>query len=266
VISTVPVDPTVSFRLMPPPRPDQSGLAGLLRRMPGKLMFDPSLPAQVAEQYRHLAARLHHAGMRARASVVMVASAMPAEGKTLTAANLALTLSESYRRRVIIIDADLRRPSMHALFALPNGNGVNGALTDQGIAPAFEISPRLSVIPAGPPNPDPLSGLTSPAFAMLVKAAARDYDWVIIDTPPVGLLTDANLMVGLVDAVVMVVAANKVSYKVLQRAADALGRERIIGVVLNRAAHQGFVADEAYKYGYGEGHGENARDDAYGND
>jgi capsular exopolysaccharide synthesis family protein len=229
-------------------------------------MLDPSLPPQVAEQYRHLAARLHHAGVRARASVVMVASAMPAEGKTLTAANLALTLSESYRRRVIIIDADLRRPSMHGLFGLPNGCGVNGALTHQAVPPAFEISPRLSVIPAGPPNPDPLGGLTSPAFEMLVKAAARQYDWVIIDTPPVGLLTDANLMVGLVDAVVMVVAANKVSYKVLQRAADALGRERIIGVVLNRASHETFTADDAYSYGYGEGDGQDPRHDAYGND
>jgi capsular exopolysaccharide synthesis family protein len=246
---------TAAFRLTTPPHPDQSGIEGLLRRLPGRMMLDPSLPPQVAEQYRHLAARLHHASVRASTRIVMIASAMPAEGKTLTAANLALTLSESYRRRVIVIDADLRRPSMHLLFDLPNASGLNVALSGQGVPPAFEISARLSVIPAGPANPDPLGGLTSPAFEALVKSAARDHDWVIIDTPPVGLLADANLMVGLVDAVVMVIAANKASYKALQRAADALGRERIIGVVLNRASHDALAAGGGYGYGYGYGYG-----------
>jgi Mrp family chromosome partitioning ATPase len=80
----------------------------------------------------------------------------------------------------------------------------------------------------------------------LVRDAGARFDWVIVDTPPVGLLTDASLLAGMVDAVVMVVAAGKVPCKIVQRAADALGRERIIGVVLNRAVESPF--DEAYKY------------------
>jgi len=252
------IDSQVRFRLTPPPRADQSALEQLMRRLPGRLMLGQSLPPHVAEQYRRLAARLHHAWQRTRGNVIMVASAMPGEGKTLTATNLSLTLSESYRRRVLVIDADLRRPSMHAVFGLPNGHGVNDALAGIATCPAYEISPRLAVIPAGPPNPDPVSGLTSPELEGLVKAAAEAYEWVIIDTPPVGLLTDANLMVGLVDAVVMVVAANKVRYKELQRAADALGRERIFGVVLNRATRAPFSNETGYGYGYG-GYGYSAR-------
>jgi len=235
-----------SFLPTVPPRPEQSSLAALAERLHGRIMLGGTLPPGVAEQYRHLAARLHQAGQGSSARIVMVASAMPGEGKTLTATNIALTLSESYKRRVIVIDADLRRPSMHEVFGLPNSYGVNDLLMGNAAPPAFEISPRLSVIPAGRPNPDPLGGLTSPRFEALLKAASREYDWVIVDTPPVGLLTDANLMLRLVDAVVMVVAANKVGYKDLQRAADALGRERIIGVVLNRAP----IAPFGKAYGY----------------
>lgn len=239
------------FELTPSPHPHDMGLAGLAKRMAGRVMVDPALPPPVSEQYRHLAATLHHAGQRSSARVVMVASAMPGEGKTLTATNIALTLSESYGRRVLIIDTDLRRPSMHEVFGLPNHCGVNDVLNRGAIAPAFEISPRLAVIPAGRPNPDPLAGLTSPLLESLVRAAVCQYDWVVIDTPPVGLLTDANLIVRLVDAIVMVVSANKVGYADLQRAVEALGRERIIGVVLNRAEGTPFTRNYGYDGYYG---------------
>jgi capsular exopolysaccharide synthesis family protein len=250
-------DTDVLFRPTPSPRPQDTSLAALAERLRGKVMLQPGLPPNVAEQYRHLTARLHHVGQQSGARIVMVASAMPGEGKTLTATNIALTLSESYKRRVLVIDTDLRRPSMHDIFHLPNHSGVNDALLDHTAPPAYEISPRLSVIPAGRPNPDPLSGLTSPRLQALVQAAARAYDWVVIDTPPVGLLTDANLIVRLVDVIVMVVSANKVSYPDLQRAVEALGRDRIIGVVLNRAApapfERGGYGYDGYYGGYGPG-------------
>lgn len=255
---TVPMDLGVWFCPTSPPRPEHTNLDALAERMQGRIMLGGTLPPGVAEQYRHLAARLHQAGQGSSACVVMVASAMPGEGKTLTATNIALTLSESYKRRVIIIDADLRRPSMHEVFAVPNTYGVNDLLMGHSPPPAFEISPRLSVIPAGRPNPDPIGGLTSPVFEALIKAASEKYDWVIVDTPPVGLLTDANLMLRVVDAVVMVVAANEVGYKTLQRAADSLGRERIIGVVLNRAPAASFGPGYGYHEYYG-GYGPGAR-------
>ena len=248
----------VLFVPEPVPHPEHSSIPALTRRLRGKVVLGDGLPPNVSEQYRYLAARLHHAGEHTKSRVVMVASAMPAEGKTLTATNIALTLSESYRRRVIVIDADLRRPSMHEVFGLPNGCGVNDALLGEAAPPAFAVSERLSVIPAGRPNPDPLGGLTSPRFEALVRAARADHDWVVIDTPPVGLLTDAKLIVRLVDTIVMVVSANKVPYKDLQRAVETLGRERILGVVLNRSEHAPFMRQYGYD-GYYGGYGPRGR-------
>ena len=166
-------------------------------------MLSPPAPPGSVEQYRRLAATLHHAQAQTGLKIVMVASAMPGEGKTLTATNLALTLSESYRRKVLLIDADLRRPTMHQIFDIPNIAGLNEALTAfEALPSAFELSPRLTLLPAGRPNPDPIGILTSPAMRELVTKRGDGFDWVIVDTPPVGLLTDANLLAGMVDAVV----------------------------------------------------------------
>jgi capsular exopolysaccharide synthesis family protein len=239
---------------VPPPDGRDPDLRALANRLGSKIVLGKDAPHGSVEQYRRLAATLHHAQTQSGLKVLMVASAMPGEGKTLTATNLALTLSESYRRNVLIIDADLRRPTMHEIFQIPNIAGLNEALISSDmLPPAFELSPRLTLLPAGRPNPDPISVLTSPRMRELVRDAGAGFDWVIVDTPPVGLLTDANLLAGMVDAVIMVVAAGKVSYKIVQRAADALGRERIIGVVLNRADS---VFSEKYKYeGYYGGYG-----------
>ena len=239
--------PRVPFSTVRPPDGREPDLSAVAQRLGAKIVLSPEAPPGSVEQYRRLAATLHHAQAQTGMKIVMVASAMPGEGKTLTATNLALTLSESYRRKVLVIDADLRRPSMHTIFDIPNIAGLNEALTAVDILPsAFELSARLTLLPAGRPNPDPMGILTSPAMRELVRNAGDGFDWVIVDTPPVGLLTDANILAGMVDAVIMVVAAGKVSHKIVQRAADALGRERIIGVVLNRAVGSPF--GETYKY------------------
>jgi protein-tyrosine kinase len=235
------------FITVPPPEGRDPDLSAVARRLGAKIVLSPAAPPGSVEQYRRLAATLHHAQTQTGLKIVMVASAMPGEGKTLTATNLALTLSESYRRKVLIIDADLRRPTMHQIFDIPNIAGLNEALTSfKALPSAFELSPRLTLLPAGRPNPDPIGILTSPAMRELVKNAGNGFDWVIVDTPPVGLLTDANLLARMVDAVIMVVAVGKVPYKIVQRAADALGRDRIMGVVLNRAVGSPF--GDSYKY------------------
>jgi capsular exopolysaccharide synthesis family protein len=243
----------VPFTTIAPPDGRDADLSAVAKRLGPKIVLSAAAPPGSVEQYRRLAATLHHAQAQTGMKIVMVASAMPGEGKTLTATNLALTLSESYRRRVLIIDADLRRPTMHQIFDIPNIAGLNEALTTlDTLPPAFELSPRLTLLPAGRPNPDPIGILTSPAMRELVRNAGEGFDWVIIDTPPVGLLTDANLLAGMVDAVVMVVAAGRVSYRVLQKSVDALGRERIIGVVLNRVPDAPFGRAYQYEGYYGE--------------
>jgi capsular exopolysaccharide synthesis family protein len=216
-----------------------------------RLVTAPALPPAALEQYRNLAATLHHAQVERGVKVVMIASALGAEGKTLTSVNLALTLSGSYRRNVLIIDADLRRPGMHALFKVPNTSGLTNALQADAdrTASVIEICPSLSLLTAGPPGPDPMSLLTSERLRRLLEEAAKQYDWVIIDTPPVGLLTDANLLASVVDLSVLVVRAGATPHKLIQRAIDTLGRERIIGVVLN-AVEPRALADDGYYRGY----------------
>jgi protein-tyrosine kinase len=202
------------------------------------------------EQYRRLAARLHLAQAEAGTRVVMITSAVASEGKTLTATNLALTLSESYKRRVLLIDADLRRPWVHELFRLPNLTGLNdGIRGDAGRkVPLIQVSDYLSVLTAGRPDPDPMSVLTSERMQRILKDAASAFDWVIVDTPPVVVLSDAHLLARLVDTVVLVVKANSTQHAELTRAIEAIGRDRILGVVLNCAEETRTSAYYAYGY------------------
>jgi capsular exopolysaccharide synthesis family protein len=217
----------------------------------GKLVVMPSVPHAAVEQYRRLAAALHHTQLQKETKVVMLTSASPGEGKTLTSVNLALTLSQSYRRKVLLIDADLRRPNVHQLFQLPNVLGLSDGLksdTEKKLS-LIQVSEHLTVLPAGRPDPDPMGGLTSERMRRIVQQAAARYDWVLIDTPPVGFLSDANLLVAMVDVAIFVVRAGKSPYRLIQRALDAVGRDRILGVVLNAVAENVDVAGYNY-YGY----------------
>jgi protein-tyrosine kinase len=240
-ISAVPGAP--SAELAPP---DRAGAAdpsfGPLRTAVGaaalrneRLVLSPDAPPEFAEQFRRLAATLHHAQLVNGLKVVMVTSARPGDGKSLTAANLALTLSESYRREVLLIDADLRRPSLHEVFGVPNVAGLSDGLLlaeDQRLA-AVKITSTLTLLPAGRPVQDPMSGLTSPRMRKILEEAAARFEWVILDTVPVGLLADASILAGMVDGALLVVRAGETPHGALAKAVDVLTRDKIIGVVLN---------------------------------
>ena len=202
-----------------------------------KLIVSPTMSPSLREHYRRLGAMLHHAQAESGLKTLMLSSALPAEGKTLTATNIALTLSESYERRVLLIDADLRRPSLHDIFQLPKVFGLNEALTSvpERRVSLIQVSRLLSLLPAGTPHPDPMSMLTSDRMKRLLAEATAAFDWVIIDTPPVGILTDAKLLSNMVGAALLVIRAGKTPAAMVQKAVDALGRNRIMGVVLNQA-------------------------------
>ena len=197
-----------------------------------------SASAVAIEQYRRLAATLHHAQVEREIRVVMITSALAGEGKTLTATNLALTLSESYRRNVLLIDADLRRPGLHQIFQLPNASGLHEGLAENADRPLslLEITPHLMLLPAGRPDPDPMGVLTSSKMRRVVEEAAARFDWVIMDAPPVGLITDASLLAKMADVTLVVVQAGETDYRIVRRAVDAVGRDRVLGVVVNRMA------------------------------
>jgi capsular exopolysaccharide synthesis family protein len=187
------------------------------------------------EQYRRVAATLHEAQVENGLKTVMFTSALPGEGKTLTTVNLALTLSESYGRRVLVIDADLRAPSIHDALSLPNSGGLSEALQGEEELEFVKVSERLTVLPAGSPGPTPLAALTSGRMAQILEQCAAQFDWVLIDTPPIGVLPDAQVLARLAGAVVFVVGAGTSPGAAVQRAiAELGGPDAIFGVVLNR--------------------------------
>jgi capsular exopolysaccharide synthesis family protein len=215
---------------------------------------DPDLEARLVsgrlgavplEQYRRLAAALHEAQVEGGLKTVMITSAVPHEGKTLTTVNLALTLAESYARRVLLIDADLRAPSIHSLLKIPNRRGLTDALADEHFElPLTDVSECLSVLTAGRPGSAPLAGLSSRRMGALLEECGRRFDWVLLDTPPVGVLPDAQLVARLAGAVILVIAAGSTPAAVVERTVAELGQECIIGTVLNRVErHQISEAD-----------------------
>jgi protein-tyrosine kinase len=196
----------------------------------------------LVEQFRHLAGALHHAQSNGALKSLMVTSAVPGDGKTFTALNLALTLAGSYARRVLLIDADLRRPSIDQICGIRNTHGLSEALrseTEQKL-PVFQLVEGLTFLPAGRPDPDPMSGLTSSRLMRILAEAAAQFDWVILDAPPATPLADAGLIGAMVDALLLVVRAGETQARAVEKAIEALGRDRIFGVVLNGVEQASF--------------------------
>lgn len=215
-----------------------------------KVVGTANSAATAIEEYRRLAARLHLAQVERGIRSVIVASAAPGEGKTLTATNLALTLSQSYKRNVLLVDADLRRPSLHDMFGVANVAGLNDGMTDQveRKVPLNQLREHLTLLTAGRPERDPMSVFTSERMRRVLEEAKRRFDWVIVDTPPVGLLTDAKLLAAFVDVVVFVIRARVTPATAVQHAIQAIGRDKVFGVVLNRVAKSANGPERYYPY------------------
>src|SRR5262249_19232736 len=234
---------------------DQSAAWRTDPQLAGKLFGTEGFSGAALEQYRKLAATLHHAQGERGIKVIMTASALPGEGKSLTAVNLALTLSESYHRRVLLADADLRRPTVQRVFGLPAIGGLNEGLKLRDDRPmaVSQISERLFVLPAGRPEPDPMSGLTSDRMRRLVTQAPPPFALGIVATPPVGLRPDASLLADIVDGVLLVVRAGKAPFALVKRTVEAITHDRILGVVMNAVdyAHDRNAGGYYEYYGYG---------------
>jgi capsular exopolysaccharide synthesis family protein len=155
---------------------------------------------------------------------------------------------------VLLIDADLRRPALHGVFRIDSASGLTDGLADpHAKLTVRQVSPRLAVLPAGRPSSDPMAGLTSDRMRQLLSEARETFDWVIIDTPPLGILPDAHLLASMVEGAVLVIRAGSTPHALVRRSVEAVGRSRIIGVVLNSAAatsgNQGEYGYEYYGYG-----------------
>jgi capsular exopolysaccharide synthesis family protein len=216
------------------------------------LIIDGAVSPASVEQYRRLAASVDHLQTEHGLRRLLVSSALPKEGKTLTIVNLALTLSESYERRVLLIDTDLRRPAIHDVFGIPNQYGLCEALqSERADIQLSRVSPRLWVLPAGAAKGDPMSTLASRNMEGLLDELGSSFDWVLLDAPPLGPMADAALLARLTRAVIIVIAAGSTPHPLVEKMVAEIGREQIVGVVLNRveernaAAWSDYYGDEA---------------------
>jgi protein-tyrosine kinase len=228
-------------------------ISGFNSQWKQRLVVSDDRDPYLVEQFRRLAATLHQAQAANHIKTVMVTSASPNDGKTLTAINLALILSESYRRQVLLIDADLRRPSIRDVSQMADVVGLADGLrarTEQKLT-VFRLTKNLSLLPAGRPDPDPMGSLTSSRMRRVIADACSRFDWVVVDAPPVGTVSDASILAEMVDASLLVVRAGQTDCALTQKAIDSVGRERILGVVLNGADIS--TADRLYYQAYEPG-------------
>ncbi len=194
--------------------------------------------SQAAESYRSLRTSLLLSLAATPPKVLAITSSMPSEGKTLTAINCATVLAQQ-GAKVLLVDADLRQPSLHRAFNIPPDPGLSGLLAgacpeEQAIARQDEM-PYLTVLPSGTPPAYPAETLTSKKMADLIQGWRSQYDHVVLDTPPISMFTDAVVLGSRADAVVLVVRAGTTSRYALRHTRDLLYRANanIAGLVLN---------------------------------
>ena len=194
--------------------------------------------SEAAEAYRALRTSILLSSFGAPPKVILVTSAMPQEGKTTISANSALVLAQR-GSRVLLVDADLRRPGVHRLFGLTPREGLSSVISGSGkieeaILPCPEV-PSLWILPAGPIPPQPTELLGSTVMRDLIARWRNEFDHIIIDTPPCLAVTDAVLLSPEADRVILVARSGQTTRPALRRACDLLLQvnARVMGIVLN---------------------------------
>ena len=203
-----------------------------------------------AEAYRAIRTSVQFASMDRPGQVLLVTSPNAGDGKSTTAANLAVTMA-SAGKRVVLVDGDLRKPSLHRVFSLENKVGLTSALlSGNGARSCIQSSgfDNLLVLASGPLPPNPSELLSSPRMRDLVEALRREADVVVMDSPPALLVTDATLLAALADGTILVAEAGRTRSAALRQAVDGLSRatDRLLGVVLNKTGRRGATAYHHY--------------------
>ncbi|RJE83613.1 polysaccharide biosynthesis tyrosine autokinase [Paenibacillus sp. 1011MAR3C5] len=214
-------------------------------------LTNPKSP--ISESYRSLRTNIDFSSIDEKMQVIMVSSAGPGEGKSTTITNLAITFAQS-ERKVVLIDADLRKPTAHHTFSISNRFGLSSVLSQQcSLEEAIQHSdvPGMDIITSGAIPPNPAEMLNSKRMTALIDELRQKYDVVLIDTPPLLAVTDAQIVSTKSDGVVLVVDQGRVKREIAKKAVQNLQsvNARILGVVLNNVKRK--AKEEAYYYYYG---------------
>ncbi|MDP3940235.1 MAG: CpsD/CapB family tyrosine-protein kinase [Deltaproteobacteria bacterium] len=200
------------------------------------IQFDPYSPA--AEQYRAIRTRIELLNEKGECRTLAVMSALPDEGKTMTAINLSLVMAMSVNRRVLLVDCDLRTPRVHSTLEIPVDAGLSEVLRGEvSLEKALYEMPKenLTVLPAGAPPTNPAELLATQQMRDTLQQVRERFDHVIVDTPPALHVADAEIVGNLVDGIIFVVKAGSTPREQVTRALETFERERLVGMVLNSA-------------------------------
>jgi capsular exopolysaccharide synthesis family protein len=201
-----------------------------------------------SEHYRALKTKVFQLHESRGFKTLLVTSSGMSEGKTLTAANLALTMAKEINLRVLLVDGDLRRPAVHRFLGFSSSTGfadyLSGNASMEEIVHGTQI-PNFSVVPVGKVPDNPVELLNSQRMRLFMTYVTDKFDWIIFDSPPLTALADADILSTLTDGVLLVVRAFQTPSDMLARSLEALKGKNILGVVLN-----GYEDDKAQKYSY----------------
>lgn len=219
--------------------------------------IEPRSP--ISEAYRTLRTNLEFSAVDTGLRTLLVTSGNPQEGKSTTAANLAVTMAQA-GKRVVLVDADMRRPMVHTLFGRTNNYGLSTAILQGNPSPAEYLQdtdiPNLRVLTTGPTPPNPAEMLGSQRMRELIDHLKAEADLLIFDSPPVLAVTDAAVLSTQMDGVLLVVEVGRTRRDVIFRAVDALRRvgAPVLGAALNRVSSGHGRGYYYYQYEYYYGH------------
>ncbi len=215
------------------------------------LITDVNPKSPISESYRTLRTNIEFSAIDESIQVIMCTSAGPSEGKSTTGTNLAIVNAQA-DRKTLIVDCDLRKPTMHHTFGLSNRQGVTTVLSGQAdwrnLIQPTRIK-NLYLLPAGPIPPNPSEILGSKRMTQLLSELRTEFQSIIVDAPPALAVTDAQIIATKVDGTVLVVDSGKVKRDAIIKVKSNLEHVngRILGVVINNVER---TSDEYYYYYY----------------
>ena len=206
---------------------------------PGRLVFLTEPESLAAEKFRFLGVRMRQLQQSRPLKKVLVTSTIPEEGKSLVAANLAGVLARRKKQRVLLIEGDLRRPTLSQQFGLRRLEGLSEWLQSdsQDVANIYHLEgPDFWLMPAGLPPANPLELMQSGRLAALMAQLSPLFDWIIVDSPPLLPLADTTVWARMTDGALLVVRQGKTEKAPLQRGLEILKKADLLGVVLNASS------------------------------
>lgn len=197
--------------------------------------FNPKSP--ISEQYRTIRTNIEFASVDQDMRSLLVTSSGPSEGKSSTTANLGVVFAQQ-GKRVLLIDGDLRKPTVHYTFKLDNRTGLSTVLVgEKSLEETVKETdvPNLEILTCGPIPPNPSELLGSNAMKQMLRKAQETYDVVVFDTPPVLAVTDAQILANICDGSIIVARSEQTEYEAIQKAKDLLepAYAKLLGIVLN---------------------------------